>query len=130
MLVKTRRPDRSRRHTRAIEVLSDFDAVLILENLDRGFDQLFHRLGWCRPNNAEWGSSPSGRATRRSASAEDRRKLARLNAHDHGVYNFAREPPRRWFELPPADVGQPYRACRAGSGPLRLQRSPCQRSAT
>ena len=100
--------------SQAIEVLSDFDAVLILENLDRGFDQLFHRLGWCRPNNAELRQSFGPGDETIHFSAEDRRKLARLNVHDHGVYNFARELAAALeMNLPPADVGQPYRACRA-----------------
>ena len=67
--------------SQAIEVLSDFDAVLILENLDRGFDQLFHRLGWCRPNNAELRQSFGPGDETIHFSAEDRRKLARLNVH-------------------------------------------------
>ena len=63
--------------SQAIEVLSDFDAVLILENLDRGFDQLFHRLGWCRPNNAELRQSFGPGDETIHFSAEDRRALAR-----------------------------------------------------
>ena len=99
---------------RAIEVLSDFDAVLILENLDRGFDQLFHRLGWCRPTNAELRQSFGPGDETIHFSAEDRRELATLNAHDNGVYDFARELAAALeMNLPPADVGQPYRACRA-----------------
>ena len=100
--------------SKAIEVLSDFDAVLILENLDRGFDQLFRRLGWCRPTKAELRQSFGPGDETIHFSAEDRRELARLNAHDNGVYDFARELAAALeMNLPPADVGQPYRACRA-----------------
>lgn len=98
----------------AIEVLARFDAVLILENLDRGFDQLFRRLGWCRPDAGELRQSFGPGDETIVFSASDRRELAALNAPDLSVYGFARDLAAALErDLPPADVGQPYRACRA-----------------
>ena len=83
--------------------------LLILENLDRGFDQP-HRLGWCRPNNAELRQSfgPGDETIHFSRRIGESWRAQRTTT--------ALQPRgRRGAEknLPPADVGRPCRACRA-----------------
>ena len=75
----------------AIAALAKFDAVLILETLDRSFDQLFWRLGWCRPRAEELRQTfgPGDETVRFDAG--QKRRLAALNAPDLAVYAFARD---------------------------------------
>jgi len=73
----------------AIDVLARFDAVLVLENYNRGLEQLFVRLGWCRPPTAELHRNRWHGSTTSAFDANQTAELARMNAPDFAVYAFA-----------------------------------------
>ena len=89
-------------------LLAAFDAVLVLEDLDRGFDQVFHRLGWCKPDQVELRQTfgPGDRSI--TFSREQKAALAELNAPDAGLYHFARDLAKALTDGVPTK----FRACR------------------
>lgn len=96
---------------RAIATLATFDAVLVLETLDRSFDQLFARLGWCKPPKHELRQSfgPGDEAI--EFAPDEERRLRAINAPDLRVYAFARELAAALEAALPADAR--FTACRA-----------------